>query len=392
MKNIYKSIFIAFIALTIYSCENDKDPVISGSGLELRSDATVVAPSVLDVTDADVVFANYDWDIANNGPSTVSKYSLFVFDHDNDPNLENGVQYTGTGITVSPDTRIASLTVSEFNSLINLLPTFKCSQMNIDVRIKSVLGVNPADNYSQFSNPITYAVTPYSTAKPILAFVKQGDDPKAAPRILASSFTVNNDYEGYLYLLPGTYKFYQPDACGDFNSPTIYGGTANMIDSSASSPSISVTNEGHYLVKANLTSNTYSVREFRAFGVFGKATRTGLGFTNSIPMEFDATDKTWKLTIDLIKGEKFKFKSNIWTGDLTPATAPNLPYVPGSANSFISILGKLSEGIVVENAATGQGDITVPGTFNNNERQKFDIKLNVSNPRNYIYSLTLNPN
>jgi starch-binding outer membrane protein SusE/F len=387
MKNIYKSIFIAFIALTIYSCENDKDPVVSGSGLELRNDANVVAPSVLDPADSDVVFANYDWDVANNGPASVSKYSLFIFDHDNDPNLENGVKYTGTGIIVSPDARNATLTVSEFNNLINLLPTFKCSQMNIDVRIKSVLGVNPVDNFTQFSNPITYAVTPYSTAKPILAFVKQGEDPKAAPRILASSFTANNDYEGYMYLQPGTYKFYQPDACGDFNAPTIYGGASNMIDSSSSSPSITIVNQGHYLVKANLTSNTYSIREYRAFGVFGKATRTGLGFTNSVPMS-DLGDNKWELTMDLIKGEKFKFKSNMWTGDLTPATAPNLPYVPGSANSFISILGKLSEGIVVENAATGQGDITVPGTFNNSERQTFKIELDVSNPRNYTYKLT----
>ncbi len=393
MKNIIKTILFLFISLILISCENEINPTVSSNGFELRNDATIIAPSVLTDDLDNNVFGKYNWDISNNGPSSVSKYSLFIFDHDNDPNLENGVEYTGLGVNVTSEDRDATLMVKEFNDLVNLLPTFKCSQMNIDIRIKSTLGVNPADDFVQYSNPITYTITPYSTKMQKLAFVKESTDPKSAPFLLSSTYSSNIDFEGYLFLEAGNYKFYQPDACHDFTSPTIYGGINGTggngtLDNSATPVSINVAEAGYYLVKVNIDANTYSVRKYRAFGVFGKATRTGFGFNNSVPMNDDDNDNVWKLTIELIKGEKFKFKSNDWTGDLVAATPPNMPYIPGSATSFISILGKLTDGIAENNGA----DITVPGSFNNNERQKYDVELDISNPRAYTYKLTLNPN
>jgi hypothetical protein len=392
MKNILNSICAAIILIGIISCEDTRDPIVSPNGFELRKDATVTSPSVLTQATATDVFGNFEWDSANNGPATVSSYTLQVFDH-NDTSLSNPVEYTGNGLVISPTSRKATLTVAEFNTLLNGLPTFKCSEMDVDVRIKSVLGINP-NPYIQYSNPINVKVTAYSLKLPVMAFVKAGNTPSTEPRIAASTPTSNTDYVGYMYLEPGNYKFYQPDACQDFTTPTIYGGggTAGSLSSATSAPSIAVATAGHYLVKANLSNNTYTLTPFTTFGVFGTATRSGLGTGFQVPFDYDAATKTWTKEMDLIRGKKFKFKSNLWTGTLVVPPLPNPPYAPGTASSSVSILGKTATPFSLEeNSTAGQGDITVPGT-DDGTRDKYKIELDVSKPRNYTYKLTIVPN
>jgi len=392
MKNILNSICAAIILIGVISCEDTRDPIVSPNGFELRKDATVTSPSVLTQATATDIFGKFEWDSANNGPATVSSYTLQVFDH-NDTSLSNPVEYTGNGLVISPTSRKATLTVAEFNTLLNGLPTFKCSEMDVDVRIKSVLGINP-NPYIQYSNPINVKVTAYSLKLPLLAFVKAGNTPSTEPRIAASTPTSNTDYVGYMYLEPGNYKFYQPDACQDFTTPTIYGGggTAGSLSSATSAPSIAVATAGHYLVKANLSNNTYTLTPFTTFGVFGTATRSGLGTGFQVPFDYDAATKTWTKEMDLIRGKKFKFKSNLWTGTLVVPPLPNPPYAPGTASSSVSILGKTATPFSLEeNSTAGQGDITVPGT-DDGTRDKYKIELDVSKPRNYTYKLTIVPN
>ena len=392
MKNILKAICSAIILTGVISCEDTKDPNVSPNGFELRKDGTVTSPSVLTQATATDVFGKFEWDSANNGPATVSSYTLQVFDH-NDTSLSNPVEYTGNGLVITPTSRKATLTVAEFNTLLNGLPTFKCSEMDVDVRIKSVLGINP-NPYIQYSNPINVKVTAYSLKLPLLAFVKAGNTPSTEPRIAASAPLVNTDYVGYMYLEPGNYKFYQPDACQDFTTPTIYGGgaIAGSLSSATSAPSIAVATAGHYLVKVNLSNNTYTLTPFTTFGVFGTATRSGLGTGFQVPFDYDSATKTWSKEMDLIKGKKFKFKSNLWTGTLIVPPLPNPPYAPGTASSSVSILGKTATPFSLEeNSTAGQGDITVPGT-DDGTRDKYKIELDVSKPRNYTYKLTIVPN
>ena len=392
MKNILNSICAAIILIGIISCEDTRDPIVSPNGFELRKDGTVTSPSVLTQATATDVFGKFEWDSANNGPATVSSYTLQVFDH-NDTSLSNPVEYTGNGLVITPTSRKATLTVAEFNTLLNGLPTFKCSEMDVDVRIKSVLGINP-NPYIQYSNPINVKVTAYSLKLPVMAFVKAGNTPSTEPRIAASTPTSNTDYVGYMYLEPGNYKFYQPDACQDFTTPTIYGGggTAGSLSSATSAPSIAIATAGHYLVKANLSTNTYTLTPFTTFGVFGTATRSGLGTGFQVPFDYDAATKTWSKEMDLIRGKKFKFKSNLWTGTLVVPPLPNPPYAPGTASSSVSILGKTATPFSLEeNSTAGQGDITVPGT-DDGTRDKYKIELDVSKPRNYTYKLTIVPN
>ena len=211
MKNILKPIISVCILLMLGSCVNDKDPIASSNGLKLRQDTTVTSPTILTPTIDNNVYTMLNWDRTDNGIPSVSKYTIIVSDHDLDPNHINAVEYTGVGINPNPDARLCTLKVSEFNALINSLPTFNCGVMNIDIRVKSVLGVN--NTLIQYSNPITVAVTGYSKLPLILAFVKDGDSPSNASKILSSSSTANNDFEGYMYLEAGNYKFYHCLRC-----------------------------------------------------------------------------------------------------------------------------------------------------------------------------------
>ncbi|WP_162126497.1 SusE domain-containing protein [Flavobacterium phycosphaerae] len=386
MKNIVKTIIFAALVTGFFSCEDDNDPVVAANGFELRKDATVTPPTVLTDATATDVFGKFEWDKANNGPATVSTYTLQVFDH-NDTSLSNPVEYTGDGLEVTTTSRKASLTVAEFNNLINSLPTYKCSEMDIDIRIKSTLGTNP-NPFIQYSNPINVKVTGYSLKLPVIALVKDGNTPSTEPRIAASTPASNSDYEGYMYLEAGNYKFYQPDACQDFASALVYGGSAGTLDSSASAASIAVATAGHYLVKVNLATNTYTLSRFTTFGIFGRATRSGLGFDNQVPFDYDATTKIWSYELDLLKGKKFKFKSNLWTGTIVVPTLPNPPYAPGTATTSVSILGKTATPFTLqENNLAGSGEITVPGA-DDGTREKYRIELDVSNPRKYTYKMT----
>jgi hypothetical protein len=392
MKNIIKTLFFALLISSISSCENDKEPIATTNGFELRKDVTIVAPTVLTETDDALTFTKLEWDEANYGVETFATYKLYVFDKDNDPNLERGVEYEGTiGSPDNVNDRTATLTVEEFNDMMNKLKPFKCSQMNIDIRIKSILGIVTSSStpLEQYSNPITYSVTGYPKSLPLLAFVKDGNSTNVStePKLAASAAGVNTNYEGYMFLQPGSYKFYKPDACGDFTGAPAYGGATGTINTDASAPSIVVTTAGHYLVKANLALNTYSLSQFTTFGVFGLATRATLS-GNQVPMDYDAPNKIWKLTVDLRKGYKFKFKSNLWTGALVVPALPNPPYAPGTATSAVSILGKIVDGQLEENSVAASGEITVPGSATDNTRQKYYIELNVSNPRKYTYKMT----
>lgn len=387
MKNIIKTAIFALLIVGFISCEDSKDPMVSANGFELRKDPTVISPAVLTSAISTDAFAKFEWDKSNNGPATVASYTLQLFDH-NDTSLANPVEYSGSGLIVTPSLRTATLTVLEFNNLINALPTYKCSEMDIDVRIKSTLGTNPATAFIQYSNPTNVKVTGYSLKLPLLAFVKDGNTASTEPRIAASAPSSNSDYEGYMYLEPGNYKFYKPDACRDFTSAVVYGGTAGVLDTSATPASIVISAAGHYLVKVNLATNGYTLSRYTTFGIFGTATRPPLGFGNQVPFAYDAATKLWSLDVDLIKGRKFKFKSNLWSGTIVVPPLPNPPYVPGTATAFVSILGKTAIPFnLAENNVTGSGDITVSGT-DDGSRDKYRIELDVSSPRNYTYKMT----
>ncbi len=226
----------------------------------------------------------------------------------------------------------------------------------------------------------------------LLAFAKNLSSAESAPKMAPKSL-FSADYEGYMYLEVGDYKIYQQDSFGSFASPKIYGGgSGGVLNEGSNAPSINIVTAGHYLVKANLTEGnlTYSIKYIKAFGIFGLAVRSNPGSLNMVPMTAEGTSNIWKITIDLFKGRVFKFKSSDWTVALVGIP----PSVPSTSSLAISTLGGSGTPITlgVESSLFDFGtNLQVPGN-NDGTKQKYDVVIDVSKPRNYSFSLIQNPN
>ena len=261
---------------------------------------------------------------------------------------------------------------------------FQCGvSAPVDVRIKSVLGNRVGNPFIQYSNVITINATPYSTETPKLAFVTSASEIAASSKMLSKGI-LNSEFEGYFYLQPGSYKFYQPSACGDFTSATAIGGTAGTLDDDSAAPSITVATAGYYLVKANIDANTYSVSQYNYFGLYGTARSTTL-VNNALPFTDDDNDNVWTLTAELFKGRTFKLKSMYWTA----ALAGTPPIVPSSA-PVISAIGKSTVAgqliSVDPSLSVTSGLLTVPG-INDGTKVTCVITIDVRNSRDYKYTL-----
>ena len=391
MKNFFKIISVVFSFLFISSCSSDDKTVLSSNGFELRT-TTLNSPLILNPANDNDVVSVLEWDSSNTGTPTVSTYTVEVSESGtNEPMVTANL-----GSDLGIDVRTYTLKVAEINKLVNLLPNYACGQeMAIDVRIKAKVGGSSYNAFVQYSNPITIRVSPYSTAKLLLAFSKDPSLVNTADKLASSSFTNLNDYEGYMYLESGTYKFYKPNSCNEFSSPTVYGlsGASTGSLTLDGSTGFTVATAGHYYIKANLSdtgagSLTYSIAAFNAtsntFGLFGSV-KGAVGFANTTPMNYDPITKKWSLILDLINGKKFGFKINntasaaILIGN---GTAINLTEGPLTTNTISPLPSNI-----------GEGSITAPGVFvNSTTKTKYAIEVDLSKPRNYTYKLSVVPN
>ena len=198
----------------------------------------------------------------------------------------------------------------------------------------------------------------------------QGWDPPTAPQLEASS-TSTTDFEGYVWL-DGNHKFVGPDGNGDFNWGNIDWGDASGVAGSYTEL-LAVDGEGdigapsgagHYFVQADIFALTYSEIKYD-WAVTGDA--TPLGWPPSPDptpgedhdMTYDAITDTWTITLDLTAGQ-LKFRANDDWGWNYGDTGPD-----GS----------------LEN----NGDNLIIDTAGN-----YTIVLDLSTPRAYTYSVTLN--
>jgi hypothetical protein len=393
MKNILKTTIFAFLLISLGSCTNDKDPVTSANGFAFRDVSEVPSPAVLLNANATQVYKKLEWDRADYGTSTSASYIIQITDHDNDPNFSKPVEELATKYDANPDARKATLTVKDFNDMISKLPTFNCGVMNIDIRIKSILGSSTNQQF-QYTEPKTIAVTGYSTDRNILSFANTSTSLVA--NLVSSSYQNVNDYQGYMYLVPGDYKFYKPDSCGDFTGAIVYGAGAGGTLVEGGESTINIATAGHYFITADLTPGglKYNAKPFRAFSVYGAAIKGAvLGSANAIAMEDVDNSNVWKVTIDLYKGLKLGFKSKTWTGDPIPTATPTVPYTTiAESNPTISFLGggTITSSLVDFLTSPLAANITVPGaTTDVPNKQTYDIIIDVSKPRNYTYTLII---
>lgn len=183
----------------------------------------------------------------------------------------------------------------------------------------------------------------------------QGWSPPSAPQLEASGPTTT-DYEGYVWL-DGGHKFVGPDANGNFDWGNIDWGddgsfSGLLLEDGETDCTASA---GYYYVQVDTDALTYSETETN-WGLIGSGTGS---WDNDQDMTYDAGSGTWSITLDLT-AEEIKFRANDnW----------DLNYGDSGADGSLEL---------------GGDNIAVPAAGN------YTVTLDLSVPRAYIYTLTLN--
>ena len=370
MKKILNLIILASCIATLGSCEDDKDPVTVANGFELRSSEIPAALTLLPANDAEKV-VTLTWDRSDNGGgNTVSTYTIEIAPAGTNfatPLILNG------GASVVPAFTY-DLKVAELNKLANLMPTYACGQeMTVDIRVKSVLGNGFYNAFTQYSsNVITLKFAPYSNALPAMMFASAAPVAGATANLAASS-PIGTDFEGYMWLEPGMYKFYKASTCGTFESPVVYGdnndGTFNVLVQDGQG--YQVTTAGFYLVTADSSLLKYSVRAI-SWNFFGTAKPLFPGANTALA--YDAASGLWKTTFTLYNGYDIQFRSN----------------GTGAAALLLGAYDATKTGtkFAGPDMSYDGGFITVPGTKTNPRTSvSYNITLDLRSPRNYKYSI-----
>jgi starch-binding outer membrane protein SusE/F len=351
MKNILRSSIFAFLLIALGSCENDIEAVATTqSGAKLLTPATGTELVLLQSKENEIA-TTLVWDYSDFGVETAATYTVEI--------AKAGTDFAAPIAAGTTTNRFLSWTVKELNGVLSANGFKPFVQSSIDIRIAAQLGT-AANALKQYSNVITLKVTVYTSELPQLAIPgnHQGWKPTTAPRIASSAFG-KTDYEGYVWL-DGGHKFVGPDANGvyDWDKGPDYGDDgSNTGKLKVKGGDLNATTAGYYLVKADTDKLTYS-ETFTNWGIIGDATPGA--WDNSTPMNYDATAKVLKITVDLVGGKEMKFRAN---------NAWDINFGDDGAD------GKLE---------AGGANIKVAASGN------YTIVLDFNKPREYKYSITKN--
>ena len=295
----------------------------------------------------------------NNVPE---KLTWSAADYGTPTEIQYVVEFAAAGTDFAEPVVAASTTntnvtwnVLEFNGAVVAAGLTPFTEGGLDIRVKATTGTT--ETQERISNTLTIFVTAFSTDLPTIAVPgnHQGWNPPTAPKLASSGFG-ETDYEGYIWL-DGGYKFLAPDASGAFNwgntdwgdDGSFSGVLVEQGESDCQSPA------GYYRVKADTAALTYST-ELTNWGIIGAATPGG--WDASTALTYNATTKMWEGIVALTAGE-FKFRANDnW----------NINFGDDGGDGILDY---------------GGGNLSVPSSGN------YLIELDLSNPRNYTWSATL---
>lgn len=300
MKSVMKICsFVLLASLLLWGCKKDETRAILNTGA-----APTLAASqpnlVLEQSKAGDTAVTFSWGAVDYGFNDAIGYSLQI--------SKGGTAFasaTTTEIAVSKADLKKEFKVSDLNAELNkILPTGVASP--VDVRLKG-------NTANIFSNTVSMTVTPYKVLV-LYSFPQainvagnfQGWTPGVAPQIVS----VSNDgtYEGFIDFgatATPEFKFVKGNdwPAGDFGSAGD-GKLGNGGDN------LKLTNgAGIYLIRAKTTDMTWSSAKINSWGLIGDAIPV-TGWDSDQDLAFDATTKTWFITLDLTGGKKIKFRAN----------------------------------------------------------------------------------
>ncbi|CAM3989845.1 SusE domain-containing protein [Flavobacterium antarcticum] len=363
MKNISKSL-IALFAVLAFSCNSDDvqdRPTIKGIDAPVLMAPEEGNTYTLVVANAENQAERFVWSKANFGENIAINYEVQL---DVVGNTFAAPQSLGAVIGATQ----LSVSVETLNNAVIAAGGQPFTDGVYEVRVKA----SANDTFEpMYSNLATITVSPYSTRNPQLFvigdFLENGGyganwtNASTLPSIDSPGYGQAN-YEGYIYmnqpisefkLLPQSSSFE-----GDYGAnPGIEGGLLQEGEDN-----IKVIGAGYYRIQANTTTLTYNLTATE-WGVIGNATPGG--WDNSTPMTYDPATKKWSVIVVMTSqsapdnGWKFR-ANNEWTINLGDTTVNSTD-------------GTLREG--------GDNIGVSAGTYK--------IELDLSNPRAYTYTITL---
>lgn len=369
MKKIFKLSSIALLLILGVSCSEDEQTIATPAGAPELLNPESGAAYVLAPENASSDLLTLVWDHADYSVQTVVNYELQV--------AISGSDFA-TPISAGTTTnRYYTWKVQDLNSVALAAGLTPFTAGDVDVRVKSTLGSNNAQ--IAYSNVVTLTITAYSTDLPKVFLIGNflgasgyGSDwsPAATLPALAASEFGKTDFEGYVYMNVASPEFKvlptNTSFDGDFGDDGTFSGTLVQTGES----NILLSAPGYYLIKANTgavtganpSGLTYSTTP-TSWAITGSATPLGWpdGGVVDQNMTYNSSTKKWEITIALTAGgNQFKFRANdAWE---------------------INYGDEGNDGVLEFNNGN---NLSVPadGTY--------FVQLDLSNPRNYTWSATL---
>ncbi|TXI89122.1 MAG: SusF/SusE family outer membrane protein [Chryseobacterium sp.] len=350
MKKISTYLFVVVLSLLTFSCsEDDNFMMVAPEGSFSILSTAPSSPITLKVENEANLGYTLVWNEATYTAATPITYHIQA------SRTSDFAAHVSAGNTTAT---YKSWTQAELNQVALDLGLTPLTSGTIYLRVQSSIGT-PATEF-QYSDVLSLSVIPYTTELPKIAVPgnHQGWSPATAPLLASPGFGQTN-YEGFVWL-DGEFKFIAPDASGNFAW-----GNTDWGDDGSFSGVLVATGEvngtataGYYYVKANTGTLTYSTT-LTNWGVIGSATPGG--WDNSTAMTYNASTKKWSVTVALSGGNELKFRANnAWDINLGADGTDDDESMDFGGNNIA--------------VATG-------GTYL--------VELDLSNPRNYKYTLTL---
>lgn len=364
MKKILKNSMIAMLAVFAVSCNVDDvedRPVVAGIDAPVLSAPEEGNAYVLNPESMDALAERFVWSAANFGEGVIPQYDVEI------DNAGDNFDTPSVIGTTAGDLQFAA-SHSVLNSALLALGATPFETVSFEVRIKAHVGTQ-----SLYSNAVEMIITPYTTESPRLylrgSFLEAsgygtgnwGDN--TTPPFIQGEAYGSTSFEGYVFINSPAAEFKMiPNATGfdgDYGDADA-SGTSGVLSQDEQS-NIKVTGAGYYWVKANTDPGimSYTLTPVQ-WAVTGSGTPNGWpdGGVVDHDMTYNAAEKTWSVTLTLSAGE-LKFRANdAWA---------------------INYGDEGADGILDFNSGTNI-QVPAPGTYL--------IKLNLSNPRNYTYTLT----
>lgn len=352
MKKIFNLLFLSILLITVSSCDNEDQELLT---LSPQGSGEITAPQ----TGYSFVL-NPDENQTNTALTLIWNSANYDIPTEISYNVEfglSGTDFAEPYLAGSTTNEVMAWNIMEFNGAVISAGLAPFVEGAIDVRVVSTVG--SLASTPQISEAITIYITPFTTDLPKISVPgnHQGWDPGTAPLLASSAFGAT-DYEGYVWL-DGGYKFLAPDETGGF-----FWGNTDWADDGSFTGILVEEDEtdciadvaGYYFVKADTDELTYSATAV-SWGIIGAATPTG--WDSDTDLTYDPATKTLSVDIDLVSGA-FKFRGNNEWGQFD--------------------LGTVDE----DGFLQGGGDLTFEGSGN------YHVVLDLSNPREYTYSITAN--